>query len=233
MAIIAQGRQSLSAVTESGLQARFHLIFMIQKSLFVEPVLAIGDGAYLLTQFVDGDAFLNAALAIAEAAPFRHMQTPSGKFTAAKMSNCGAFGWMSDRDGYRYSPLDPFSNQPWPAMPAAFSDVAKSAVDACGLGDFAPDACLINRYEAKAAMGQHQDRDEIDLTQPIVSVSLGDSTVFLLGGDTRKSPTKKITLNHGDVLVLSGAARNAFHGVRAPSAGTFGFRVNLTLRRAL
>jgi DNA oxidative demethylase len=205
---------------------------MNQKSLFIEPVLAIGEGAFLLTQFVDGDAFLSAALAIAEAAPFRHMQTPGGKFTAAKMSNCGAFGWISDAKGYRYSPLDPQTGLPWPVLPAAFFDVAKSAVRACGLGDFTPDACLINYYQAKAAMGQHQDRDEADLTQPIVSVSLGDSAVFLLGGASRKAPTQKISLNHGDVLVLSGAARRAFHGVRAPSAGTFGFRVNLTLRRA-
>ena len=205
---------------------------MNQNSLFIEPVLAIGEGAFLLTQFADGDAFLSAALAIAAVAPFRHMQTPGAKFTAAKMSNCGAFGWISDAKGYRYSPVDPRSNQPWPAMAAAFFDVAKCSVDACGLGDFTPDACLINYYEAKAAMGQHQDRDEADLTQPIVSVSLGDSAVFLLGGASRKAPTKKITLNHGDVLVLSGAARRAFHGVRAPSAGTFGFRVNLTLRKS-
>ena len=205
---------------------------MNQNSLFIEPVLAIGEGAFLLTQFADGDAFLSAALAIAAAAPFRHMQTPGAKFTAAKMSNCGAFGWISDVKGYRYSAIDPLSGNAWPALPAVFLKVAKHAVEACGLALFTPDACLINYYEAKAAMGQHQDRDEADLTQPIVSVSLGDSAVFLLGGENRKLPTQKITLNHGDVLILSGAARRAFHGVRAPMGGKFGFRVNLTLQKS-
>ncbi len=205
----------------------------MQTSLFAEPLTPLGNGAFLLMQFVDGDAFLRTALSIAAVTPFRHMQTPGAKFTAAKMSNCGAFGWVSDVKGYRYVSADPVSGQPWPPMPALFLEAAKNAVATCGItADFAPDACLINRYEPKAGMGQHQDRDEADLTQPIVSVSLGDSAVFLLGGDSRKTPTQKIALNHGDVLVLSGAARNAFHGVRAPSIGRFGFRVNLTMRRA-
>ena len=205
----------------------------MQTSLFVEPVLPLGNGAFLLAQFVDGDQFLRAALQIAERAPFRHMQTPGAKFTAAKMSNCGAFGWVSDVKGYRYASTNPVSGQPWPAMPSLFLEAAKNAVATCGIkADFTPDACLINRYEPKAGMGQHQDRDEADLTQPIVSVSLGDSAVFLLGGDNRKSPTQKITLNHGDVLVLSGVARRAYHGVRAPMMGKFGFRVNLTMRKS-
>ncbi len=204
----------------------------MQKSLFDEPILALSDGAFLLPQFVAGDVFLSAALTVANVAPFRHMQTPGGKFTAAKMSNCGAFGWISDREGYRYSGVDPQTGEPWPAMPALFLDVAAAATLACGLASFMPDACLINRYDAKAAMGQHQDRDEADLTQPIVSVSLGDSAVFLLGGGNRKAATQKILLNHGDVLVLSGAARRAYHGVRAPVGGKFGFRVNLALRKS-
>jgi DNA oxidative demethylase len=216
----------------------------MQISFLTEPVLPLGNGAFLLTQFVDGDQFLRAATLVADAAPFRHLQTPGGKFTAAKMSNCGRFGWISDRQGYRYSPVDPLTGQPWPVMPELFLDCAKNAVQACVLAapidgfvpdlvpDFIPNACLVNRYEAKAAMGQHQDRDEADLTQPIVSVSMGDSAVFLLGGADRKAATQKILLNHGDVLVLSSAARRAYHGVRAPMIGKFGFRVNLTLRRA-
>jgi DNA oxidative demethylase len=212
----------------------------MQISFLTEPVLPLGNGAFLLTQFVDGDQFLHAAMLVAAAAPFRHMQTPGGKFTAAKMSNCGDFGWISDQQGYRYSPVDPLTAQPWPVMPELFLDCAKNAVQACALTvptgsfvpDFVPNACLVNRYEPKAAMGQHQDRDEADLTQPIVSVSMGDSAVFLLGGADRKVTTQKILLNHGDVLVFSGSARRAYHGVRAPLIGKFGFRVNLTLRRA-
>ncbi len=220
----------------------------MQISFLTEPILSLGNGAFLLTQFVDGDQFLRAAMLVADAAPFRHLQTPGGKFTAAKMSNCGAFGWISDRHGYRYSSVDPLTGQPWPAMPDLFLECAKNAVQAIqsvvsaggSAPDFIPDfvpafvpgACLINRYETKAAMGQHQDRDEADLTQPIVSVSMGDSAVFLLGGADRKGATQKVLLNHGDVLVLSGAARRAYHGVRAPMIGKFGFRVNLTLRRA-
>jgi alkylated DNA repair protein (DNA oxidative demethylase) len=173
---------------------------------------------------------------LAEAAPFRFMTTRRGGRMAAAMTSCGDCGWVSDRRGYRYESADPESGRPWPAMPAAFLALAAGAAAEAGFAGFAPDTCLINRYEIGAGMGLHQDADERDFAQPIVSVSLGLPAVFLVGGAARRDRPQPLALHSGDVMVFGGPARLLFHGVRPIKAGqdaVFGpFRYNLTFRRA-
>ena len=174
--------------------------------------------------------------AVASAAPFRHMTTPGGYSMSVAMTNCGALGWVSDPTGYRYSPTDPETGAPWPAMPAAFAELARGAAAAVGFAGFAPDACLVNRYEPGARLTLHQDKDERDFREPIVSVSLGVPAVFLFGGLKRRERPQRVGLEHGDVVVWGGPARLRHHGVAMleesshPFAG--GARINLTLRRA-
>ena len=174
---------------------------------------------------------------IAPRAPFRHMTTPWGAAMSAAMTNCGDVGWLSDRGGYRYDRIDPQTGQPWPAMPACFRALATLAASRAGYPDFVPDACLLNRYAPGAKLSAHQDRDERDYTQPIVSVSLGLPATFLFGGPKRRAPMQKLLLRHGDVAVWGGPSRLAYHGVAELQGGehaVFGAqRVNLTLRRAL
>jgi len=173
--------------------------------------------------------------AVATAAPFRHLVTPGGFRMSVAMTNCGELGWVSDRRGYRYDPVDPDSGERWPAMPEAFLTLAADAAARAGYAGFVPDACLINRYEAGARLSMHQDRDEKDLRAPIVSVSLGLPAVFLWGGDARADKARRIPLQHGDVVVWGGPSRLRFHGVLAlkdgdhPFAG--GHRINLTFRK--
>jgi alkylated DNA repair protein (DNA oxidative demethylase) len=151
------------------------------------------------------------------------------------MTNCGELGWVSDRRGYRYDPIDPESGARWPALPDAFRSLARDAAARAGYADFAPDACLVNRYEPGARLSLHQDRDEKDLRAPIVSVSLGLPAVFLWGGDARGDKARRIPLAHGDVVVWGGPSRLRFHGVlplkdgEHPFAG--GLRINLTFRK--
>jgi DNA oxidative demethylase len=171
------------------------------------------------------------------ASPWRHMQTPGGQRMSVAMSNCGRTGWVSDRAGYRYQSIDPCSGRPWPAMPARWQELAARAAARAGFARFAPDACLINRYEPGARLSLHQDRNERDLSAPVVSVSLGLPAVFLFGGMRREDPVQRMPLFHGDVVVWGGAQRLAFHGVQPLADGRhpeFGrCRVNLTFRRAL
>ena len=182
------------------------------------------------------EELLPALAAIEAAAPFRHMLTPGGQSMSVALTNCGTLGWISDRGGYRYSPLDPLSGQPWPAMPGAFRRLAREAAAAAGFADFAPDACLVNRYRPGARMSLHQDRDERSLDHPIVSVSLGIPAVFLFGGNRRTERTQRVPLVHGDVVVWGGVDRLRFHGVLPlgeavhPLLGAQ--RINFTLRRA-
>jgi alkylated DNA repair protein (DNA oxidative demethylase) len=153
------------------------------------------------------------------------------------MTNCGAAGWVTDRRGYRYDPIDPVSGQPWPAMPPVFLQLASEAAAAAGFGDFSPDACLINRYEPGTRLSLHQDRNERDFNAPIVSVSLGLPAVFLFGGLQRSDRPRRVLLQHGDVAVWGGPARLNFHGVMPLKEGHHPMlgrcRVNLTLRKAL
>jgi DNA oxidative demethylase len=156
----------------------------------------------------------------------------SGKPMSVKMTNCGPLGWYSDAQGYRYQPTHPDTGQPWPPIPelllAAWRELGKYA--------HPPEACLINFYGPEARLGLHQDRDEKDFSAPVVSVSLGDTCLFRIGGTRRGDPTRSFRLASGDAMVLAGEARLAFHGVDRIMPGTStllpeGGRINLTLRR--
>lgn len=198
----------------------------------------LGDGAVLLGGFAlaEAPALLAEVDAIAAAAPFRHMTTPGGWRMSVAITNCGAAGWVSDRRGYRYDRLDPETARRWPAMPAAFRDIAARAAQAAGYGGFEPDACLINRYATGARMSPHQDRNETDFAQPIVSVSLGLPATFLFGGAARADKPQRALLRHGDVVVWGGPSRLFFHGVAPLKAGEHpvlgAARINLTFRKA-
>jgi alkylated DNA repair protein (DNA oxidative demethylase) len=180
---------------------------------------------------------LEAVEEISGRAPFRCMTTPGGYRMSVAMTNCGAAGWITDRSGYRYEAADVLTGQPWPAIPEVFQELATSAAAHAGFAKYAPDACLINRYEPSARMSLHQDKDERDLEAPIVSVSLGLPAVFLFGGLRRGDRPTRIPLEHGDVVVWGGPARLRYHGVMPLQDGEhpmFGRRrVNLTFRKAL
>jgi alkylated DNA repair protein (DNA oxidative demethylase) len=198
----------------------------------------IDDGAIVLRRFAvpHADALLAAVARVTAAAPFRHLTTPGGHVMSVAMTNCGDLGWVSDRGGYRYQRTDPLGGAPWPAMPAALRALATEAAAEAGYAGFVPDACLINRYEPGARLTPHQDRNERDLTQPIVSVSLGLPAVFLFGGLRRSDRPRRIRLEHGDVVVWGAATRLAHHGVERLDDGlhpaTGRCRINLTFRRA-
>lgn len=179
---------------------------------------------------------LRALHDIEDAAPFRHMVTPGGRRMSVAMTNCGPLGWVSDLSGYRYDAIDPESGRPWPPMPDVFRELALQAADRAGFAAFAPDACLINRYDPGARLSLHQDKDENDFAAPIVSVSLGLPAVFLFGELRRADPPRRIRLTHGDVVVWGGPSRLRYHGVLALADGTHPLlgrcRINLTFRKA-
>ncbi len=199
----------------------------------------MGEGAVLLRgkALPLEDELITALAAIAERSSFRRMTTPGGFVMSVAMTNCGAAGWVTDRTGYRYDRNDPETGQAWPDMPGAFLRLAAEAAAEAGYQDFAPDACLINRYEPGARLSLHQDRNERDFAEPIVSVSLGLPAVFQFGGLKRTDPVAKYALRHGDVAVWGGPSRLRYHEVAAlkdgrhPKLGRM--RINLTLRRAL
>ena len=174
--------------------------------------------------------------AVTASAPFRHLVTPGGKRMSVAMTNCGPLGWITDRSGYRYGPRDPDTGERWPAMPDRFRQLARGAAQAAGYPGFAPDACLINRYEPGTRLSLHQDRDEGNYAHPIVSVSLGIPAVFLWGGAQRADTARRVGLWHGDVVVWGGSARLRFHGVlplaEAEHPATGACRINLTFRKA-
>jgi alkylated DNA repair protein (DNA oxidative demethylase) len=204
-----------------------------------EGDVPLAPGAVVLAGFaraVEGP--LAAALqVVAAAAPFRHMLTPGGRRMSVAMTNCGEVGWVSDKSGYRYDRLDPQSGRPWPAMPAAFRDLALHAAERAGFAGFEPDACLVNRYEPGARLSLHQDRDERTFDAPIVSVSLGLPAVFLFGGMHRADPARRVQLTHGDVVVWGGPSRLRYHGVLPLAEGHHPlvgpYRINLTFREAV
>ena len=182
------------------------------------------------------DEIIAALRDIVAQAPFRRMVTPGGHQMSVAMTNCGPLGWTTDRSGYRYVQNDPETGRPWPAMPPVFAQLAEQAAAAAGFVRFSPDACLINRYEPGARMSLHQDRDEQDFAQPIVSVSLGLPAIFLFGGLKRSDKPRRFRLEHGDVVVWGGPSRLFFHGVAPLADGEHALlgrqRVNLTFRKA-
>jgi alkylated DNA repair protein (DNA oxidative demethylase) len=170
---------------------------------------------------------------IAEAPLYTPTMPRSGKPMSVLMTNCGPLGWMSDKQGgYRYQATHPVTGQPWPPFPPLllqlWADLAAYPAP--------PEACLVNYYGPGARMGLHQDKDETDFSAPVLSVSLGDTALFRIGGTTRRAPTRALELESGDVLLLGGCDRLAYHGVDRISAGSSdllseGGRFNLTLRR--
>jgi alkylated DNA repair protein (DNA oxidative demethylase) len=201
--------------------------------------LAMGDaasGLNLHAGYLDRARQIELLAALREvlaAAPLFTPRMPtSGRPFTVRMSNCGPLGWVSDASGYRYAAAHPETGRPWPPIPA----VLLAAWSELGGYSHAPQACMINFYGPAAKMGLHQDRDEDDFDAPVVSLSLGDSCLFRVGGRQRGDPTRSLRLHSGDALVLGGAARLAFHGVDRILPGTStllaeGGRFNLTLRR--
>lgn len=198
----------------------------------------LGPGTAVLAGFALSveDELLSSLRSVSERSPFRHMVTPGGFRMSVAMTNCGALGWVTDRTGYRYDGIDPETKRPWPEMPKSFLELATSAAEAAGFANFVPDACLINRYEPGARLSLHQDRNERDFTQPIVSVSLGLPATFLFGGMERIDKTQRIQILHGDVLVWGGPARLRYHGINPLKEGEHPrvgqIRYNLTFRKA-
>ncbi|MBV8397279.1 MAG: DNA oxidative demethylase AlkB [Acetobacteraceae bacterium] len=175
--------------------------------------------------------------AITAVAPFRNMVTPGGFRMSVAMTNCGRAGWVTDRKGYRYEPVDPITGIAWPPIPECFRDLAASAAEAAGYLGFEPDACLMNLYEPGTRLSLHRDENERDLTAPIVSVSLGLPAIFLFGGNRRSDRPRRILLESGDVVVWGGPDRLVYHGVAPLPDGddplTGNCRINLTFRKAL
>ena len=198
----------------------------------------MADGAVLLRGFFTAieAGVIDDLRAVVKQAPFRHMVTPGGHAMSVAMTNCGARGWVTDRSGYRYDAIDPVSGQPWPLMPDSFRDLAARAAEQGGFENFAPQACLINRYVPGAKMSLHQDKDEKAYSAPIVSLSLGLPAMFLFGGFIRSDKSQRIALLHGDMVVWGGVDRLRYHGVlpikqgRHPRLGEQ--RINLTFRVA-
>ena len=197
----------------------------------------IADGAVLLRGFVKPieSELIEAVRAIVAQSPFRRMTTPGGHLMSVAMTNCGERGWITDHTGYRYDPIDPPTGAPWPAMPPVLRDLARRAAEQGSFAGFAPDACLVNRYEPGTRLSLHQDKDELDYSAPIVSVSLGLPATFLFGGVARTDKPRRFRLVHGDVVVWGGVSRLAYHGVAPLADGEHALlgrkRVNLTFRR--
>jgi DNA oxidative demethylase len=171
-------------------------------------------------------------LAVAKAPLFIPLMPRTGRPFSVRMTNLGSLGWVSDRNGYRYQPLHPDVGTPWPEMPQAILDIWSKVSGY----EHPPEACLVNFYQGGAKMGLHQDKDEVDFSAPVVSISLGDTAVFRFGGTTRGGKTSTLKLASGDVLVMGGESRLCFHGIDRVNVGTStllkeGGRINLTLRR--
>ncbi len=196
----------------------------------------LGEGITLWRSAIDVARYVSDIEDLARRAPFRNMQVPRGRTMSVAITNCGKLGWISDTRGYRYSAIDPTRSAPWPAMPEHWLRDAAQAAQRGGFAGFSPDACLVNCYEVGARMGAHQDRDELDFSQPVVSISLGLSAAFAFHGETRSGTRRRIELHSGDVLIWGGPARLHFHSVAPVKAGLHPLcgarRFNLTFRRA-
>ena len=203
------------------------------------PLEEFQPGAFVLRNFFTqpDEAFVATLDSLLDAAALRHMITPGGFRMSVAMSSCGEYGWVSDRRGYRYESTDPETGRPWPSMPPQWSMLASVAAARCGFTEFLPDACLINSYLPGARMSLHQDRNERDFAQPIVSVSLGLPATFLFGGESRVDKTVRVPLAHADVVVWGGPARLRFHGVLPLKEGRHAVlgsqRINLTFRKVI
>lgn len=197
----------------------------------------LAEGAVLLRRFAVAQerAVLDAIESVAKQAPFRHMVTPGGFRMSVAMTNCGDYGWTSSPEGYLYAARDPETGEAWPAIPSVFFELAQRAAEDAGYPAFQPDACLINRYDIGARLTLHQDKNELDLSAPIVSFSFGIPAVFLFGGLTRSAATQRIRLEHGDVAVWGGPSRLRYHGVEDLEANSHALtgphRFNLTFRK--
>ncbi|AOO59869.1 alpha-ketoglutarate-dependent dioxygenase (plasmid) [Raoultella ornithinolytica] len=202
---------------------------------------ALCPGAVILRGFAaDSTPQLFQEIAkVAALSPFRHLITPGGHRMSVGMTSCGSLGWMSDELGYRYTPADPLTGRPWPAMPPLFRQLAEEAAASAGYQGFHPDACLVNRYSPGARLTLHQDKNERDMTQPIVSVSLGLTATFVFGGAARGDPCRQFPLTQGDVMVWGNLARLNYHGVLPlkdalpPWPCREPVRYNLTFRRVI
>jgi len=196
----------------------------------------VSDGLRLLPGHLDRAAQAALATAVeailATAPPFRPTMPRDGKPFSVRMSNAGPLGWVADRAGYRYQAMHPETGEGWPPMPAALLTLWQEVAGYPA----PPEACLVNLYDAGARMGLHRDQDEAALDAPVLSVSLGDSALFRIGGPARRDPTRSFRLASGDVLLLAGASRHCFHGIDRILPGSSrllpgGGRINLTLRR--
>jgi DNA oxidative demethylase len=198
----------------------------------------LGPQAGVLRSFATAGAveLLHALGEVTRRAPFRFLVTPGGYRMSVAMTNCGSCGWVSDANGYRYDSRDPDTGCIWPSMPEPFLELAARAAARMGFHGFAPDACLINRYEPGARLSMHRDSDEGDLRAPIVSVSLGLPAVFLWGGVKRADRPRRVPLEHGDIVVWGGPTRLHYHGVLPVKDGEHPLsgrcRLNLTFRKA-
>jgi len=192
--------------------------------------------AYLTKRQQKG--LLDEVLKIINTAPFYTPTMPkTGRPFSVLQTNCGSLGWVSDKNGYRYQSTHPITNMPWPPLPKSMLDLWQQLTAL----ETPPEACLINHYKKTAKMGLHQDKDEQDLKAPVVSISLGNSAKFRLGGQNRRDKTHNIDLKSGDVIILGGAARRAYHGIDRIINGSStllsdhkkldGGRLNITLRR--
>ncbi len=200
-------------------------------------MLVLPNGFHHIPGYLDRDAqeeLVSLVRSIVRQAPlFSPVMPKSGQVMSVRMSNCGALGWVTDKErGYRYQPTHPVTGQPWPAMPDRLIEIW-DAVSGC---DIRPEACLINHYGVEARMGLHQDRDEKEFSVPVVSISLGDACLFRVGGTDRSHKTSSFRLESGDIIVMGGQSRMCFHGVDRiyPMTSTLlakPGRINLTLRR--
>jgi DNA oxidative demethylase len=204
----------------------------------MESQVKLADGAYWLRGFAlpTADILHTILKQHFKSHPPQQMMTPMGYNMSVRTTSFGAFGWVSTKQGYGYTAKDSLTNQPWPAIPDHFLDVAQRAASQAGYLNFKPDTCLVNVYDVGSKMGLHQDKDEADFSQPIVSVSLGLPVIFQFGGLTRTAEKTRVPLNHGDIVVWGGDSRLCFHGVLPLKVGTHPLlgnrRINLTFRKA-
>jgi alkylated DNA repair protein (DNA oxidative demethylase) len=198
----------------------------------------IASGAIVLRKFAlsNEELLLTQLQDVLLKAPLRHMTMAGGFRMSVAMSNCGSLGWLTDKTGYRYDAIDPLTTQNWPPIPDVFLKLAAKAAAQAKFFNFLPDACLISRYKIGAKLSLHQDKDEKNFQEPVVSVSLGISAIFLFGGLHRTDKPLRVLLNHGDVVVWGGPSRLRYHGVMPIKNGsheTIGnCRLNLSFRKA-